>query len=116
MAVESVGLKEASKIEIVSLMDNTIDFLSSNTKKEVQSFRHWSKAHGEMPFAEHGFSMLIRGFQRRRMPALSFLIQALAPTELSVNAKRMGIDLSEVAYVVLSHGHYDHFGGLSAGS
>jgi 7,8-dihydropterin-6-yl-methyl-4-(beta-D-ribofuranosyl)aminobenzene 5'-phosphate synthase len=28
------------------------------------------------------------------------------------NAKRMGLNLSEVEYVVLSHGHYDHFGGL----
>jgi 7,8-dihydropterin-6-yl-methyl-4-(beta-D-ribofuranosyl)aminobenzene 5'-phosphate synthase len=28
------------------------------------------------------------------------------------NAKRMGLELSEVEYIVLSHGHYDHFGGL----
>ena len=30
------------------------------------------------------------------------------------NAQRMGLDLGEVAYVALSHGHYDHFGGLKA--
>ena len=122
MIIETVDLKEASKLEIVSLMDNTVDFLSSNTRKEVQSLWHWTKeqygtewaqAHKELPFAEHGFCMLIRVFQNQETCTILF-DTGVSSTGVIVNAKRMGIDLSEVSYVVLSHGHYDHFGGLPA--
>jgi 7,8-dihydropterin-6-yl-methyl-4-(beta-D-ribofuranosyl)aminobenzene 5'-phosphate synthase len=120
LASEIVELKEASKIEIVSLMDNTVDFLSSNNRKEVQSLRHWTKekygpewasAHTELPFAEHGFSILVRIFADQE--SLSILFDTgVSSNGVIVNAERMGINLSEVSYLVLSHGHYDHFGGL----
>jgi metal-dependent hydrolase (beta-lactamase superfamily II) len=99
-------------------MDNTVDFLSSNTRKEVQSLRHWIKEqHGpeefstytKLPFAEHGFSMLIRIFAGQKCCSILF-DTGVSSSGVIVNAKRMGIDLSEVSYVVLSHGHYDHFG------
>ena len=53
-------------------MDNTVDFLSSQTRKEVQSLWHWSEAHGELPFAEHGFSMLIRVFSGEKACSILF--------------------------------------------
>ena len=31
-----------------------------------------------------------------------------------INAERMGINMQEISAVALSHGHYDHFGGLKA--
>ena len=122
MAEENIDLKEVSKLEIVSLMDNNVDFLSSNVRKEVQSFWHWTKGqygpewaqeHTELPFAEHGFSMLVRISTDQENWNILF-DTGVSSNGVLVNAKRMGIDLSEVSYVVLSHGHYDHFGGLQA--
>jgi 7,8-dihydropterin-6-yl-methyl-4-(beta-D-ribofuranosyl)aminobenzene 5'-phosphate synthase len=119
---ETIKLKEATKLEIVSLMDNNVDFLSSAARKEVQSFRHWTKEQNrpklaqeslELPFAEHGFCMLVRVFRNQEMRTILF-DTGISSNGVITNAKRIGIDLKEVSYVVLSHGHYDHFGGLQS--
>lgn len=107
-------------LEIISLVDNSVDFLSSVNREEVESVRQWTKkqhgeewarTHSQLPVAEHGFSALIRVLCGRKTVSILF------DTGVSVdgvvrNAQWMGIELSEVEYIVLSHGHYDHYGGL----
>jgi 7,8-dihydropterin-6-yl-methyl-4-(beta-D-ribofuranosyl)aminobenzene 5'-phosphate synthase len=59
--------------------------------------------------AEHGLSILISGPRRKAL----FDAAATAETLLA-NAEQLGVDLAEVDTVVISHGHYDHTGGLAA--
>jgi 7,8-dihydropterin-6-yl-methyl-4-(beta-D-ribofuranosyl)aminobenzene 5'-phosphate synthase len=62
--------------------------------------------------AEHGFSALVS--LRTGTTTTSVLFDTgLSPDAMVTNADRLGIDLSEVNAVVLSHGHFDHAGGLA---
>lgn len=57
--------------------------------------------------AEHGLSLYIETAEHR-------ILFDMGQTDLfSKNAATLGIDLSTVDLAVLSHGHYDHGGGLS---
>ena len=40
---EHVNIAEIDYVEVLSLVDNSIDFLSTTDKKEVKSFRQWTK-------------------------------------------------------------------------
>ena len=113
-------VKEADAVEILSLVDNSVDFLSTVNKRQVQSFRQWTRerygqewvrTHIQLPCAEHGFSMLIRVFREGKAKSVLF-DTGVSPEGVVENAELMGVNLSEVECIVLSHGHYDHFGGL----
>ena len=116
------SLKEVESAEIISLMDNSVDFISTVEREEAQNVREWTKErmnsewiekHFRLPLAEHGFSMLVRVFDGSKSHSVLFDVGG-SPNGVVTNAKRMGVNLAEIECVVLSHGHYDHFGGLTA--
>jgi 7,8-dihydropterin-6-yl-methyl-4-(beta-D-ribofuranosyl)aminobenzene 5'-phosphate synthase len=122
MSKQIAQLKEVDRAEILSLMDNSIDFQSTIEREEVQQVRKWvkerkgedwTKEHFLPPMAEHGFSMLIRIFHNGACRSVLYDTGG-SPEGVVTNADRMGLDLSEIESIVLSHGHYDHFGGLLA--
>ena len=55
---------------------------------------------------EHGFAALVENGES------SLLFDTGGGQTLLFNAQRMNLDLRKVEQVVLSHGHYDHAGGL----
>jgi 7,8-dihydropterin-6-yl-methyl-4-(beta-D-ribofuranosyl)aminobenzene 5'-phosphate synthase len=59
--------------------------------------------------AEHGFSLWIETADRR------ILFDTGQGSALEKNADALGIDLAETDILVLSHGHYDHTGGVPLG-
>jgi len=56
--------------------------------------------------AEHGLSMVLERDGKR------VLFDTGQTDALLYNAKLLGVDLSNIDKVILSHGHYDHGGGL----
>ena len=105
-------VKEADEVEILSLVDSSVDFQSHINKQQVQSFRQWkqeeerkgcNKLHLDLPFAEHGFSLFIRVFSEDTSSCILFDTGG-SPMAIIKNVERMGLDLSEIDCIVLSHG------------
>ncbi len=107
-------LKEVDKVEILTLQDNFIDIASFDGNEIVQRAMPVKDLEIKNSIlAEHGFSALVTvtagGKDRNLLFDFGFSEHGAA-----FNVDALGLDLTGVEVMALSHGHMDHFGGLVA--
>ena len=103
-----VNLREADKLEVTVLVDNYTDLLLLQNTEVVNRPRIPPP---EAPLAEHGLSCLLRVYADSEEHVV-LMDAGVSATCLLHNADLLKVDSSRVESVVLSHGHFDHFGGL----
>jgi metal-dependent hydrolase (beta-lactamase superfamily II) len=102
-------LKPAHRVEVIVLVDNYTDILVPPATP-VDHRVPFNPCHTLL--AEHGLSCLVWVIAGGSEHAI-LLDTGLSRDCLFHNAREMGLDLSAVEAVVLSHGHFDHTGGLA---
>lgn len=102
------ALKLADRVNVTILVDNYLDiFVPQSTTVDHR-----------LPFnpdlhlmAEHGFSCLIKIYSGKEEHAI-LLDSGFSRECMGWNSYQLGISHAAIEAVVLSHGHFDHIGGL----
>jgi 7,8-dihydropterin-6-yl-methyl-4-(beta-D-ribofuranosyl)aminobenzene 5'-phosphate synthase len=121
-AVDPIGLAPVDEVTITTLVDNSYDALATDAPGVRRTGLARAGTASAWPFeqgrtltglvAEHGFSALVT--VRRGTQSHTVLFDTgISPDGMATNAERLGVDTSAIEAVVLSHGHFDHAGGLA---
>jgi len=111
------SLKPVDRLEIHVLVDNTTDSLSSAPANVESEFTYLQRNGMRIMSgkciccASHGLSCLITAHRGDTRHTVLFDTGPEADT-FERNTKRLGYDLADVEAVILSHGHWDHAGGM----
>jgi 7,8-dihydropterin-6-yl-methyl-4-(beta-D-ribofuranosyl)aminobenzene 5'-phosphate synthase len=112
-----MALNQADRIEILVLVDNVTDTLSSTPPFVT---REWARlqrkgmrlvAGGALCCANHGLSLVITAHGPNGSRTMLF---DGGPVDYAVerNGTRLGVDFGAIEAAMLSHGHWDHAGGI----
>jgi 7,8-dihydropterin-6-yl-methyl-4-(beta-D-ribofuranosyl)aminobenzene 5'-phosphate synthase len=114
------AITEVDSLEALVLVDNVTDSLSSNPPHVLPEWsvlltggRLRQLAGSNTCCAHHGLSVLLTATVGNRKRTLLFDAGPAAAT-FQRNAEILGVDFASIEAVVLSHGHWDHAGGLLA--
>jgi 7,8-dihydropterin-6-yl-methyl-4-(beta-D-ribofuranosyl)aminobenzene 5'-phosphate synthase len=111
------NLTPVDRLEIHILVDNATDSLSSVPKHVEPEFSYLHRKGMRILSgkciccANHGLSCLITAHRGGASHTMLFDTGPEADT-FERNTRQLGLDLGEVEAVVLSHGHWDHAGGM----
>jgi 7,8-dihydropterin-6-yl-methyl-4-(beta-D-ribofuranosyl)aminobenzene 5'-phosphate synthase len=107
--MSKLNLREADQVKVTILVDNYSDILMLGSTEVV---RRPAVPPPQAFLAEHGLSCLVRVSADSEEHTV-LLDAGIGTTCLFHNADLLGVDLDQVEAVVLSHGHFDHAGGLT---
>ena len=108
----STKLNAVEKIEILTLQDNYIEMTAMDNNAVIA--RAVPLKDGEIRasiLAEHGFSALVKTTSAGVTSTLLFDF-GFSEDGAAKNAATLGVDMTEIEAVALSHGHSDHTGGM----
>jgi 7,8-dihydropterin-6-yl-methyl-4-(beta-D-ribofuranosyl)aminobenzene 5'-phosphate synthase len=99
-------------VEITTIMDNALDLLVASTPvaKRFPPQRDLFSPHQLR--AEHGVSLLITVINQGKRETILF-DTGVTPDGALHNLALLGVDLSSIQAIILSHGHTDHTQGLN---
>ena len=110
--MSTTTLKAVDKIEILTLQDNYIEMTAMDNNAVIA--RAVPLKDGEIRasiLAEHGFSALVKTTSAGVTSTLLFDF-GFSEDGAAKNAATLGVDMTEIEAVALSHGHSDHTGGM----
>ena len=105
-------LNAVDKVEILTLQDNYIEMTAMDGSAVIS--RAMPLKDGEIRasiLAEHGFSALVKTTINGEAHKLLFDF-GFSENGAAQKALTLGVDMTEVEAVSLSHGHSDHAGGM----
>ncbi len=107
----TIPLKEVDRVDILTILDNSIDILLPSTDRVKRLPLTQDALERETLVAEHGFSTLIVVSSGNTSESLLF-DAGLSKNGLIHNMDVLEINPKELHTIVLSHGHTDHTQGL----
>lgn len=106
-----IDLKPVDRVEVLSVMDNSIDVLMGNTSIARRAPRARDSFSRPQLRAEHGVSMLVTIYEAGNKDSFLFDTGVTIDGVLH-NLDALEVKPNELHAIVLSHGHTDHTRGL----
>jgi 7,8-dihydropterin-6-yl-methyl-4-(beta-D-ribofuranosyl)aminobenzene 5'-phosphate synthase len=110
--MQPIPINEVDRVEILTLLDNYIEITAMDNSAVVnRATALQDREFRSSILAEHGFSAMVKTTTGNRTRTLLFDF-GFSDIGASHNARVLGVDLSQVEAMALSHGHSDHTGGF----
>ena len=108
-------LRKLDSLEIIAVADNSFSAWTDPERKDVKRFHKWVGDDEDddkpLPLAGAGLCLHIRATVDNETHTILY-DAAESHKTMENNIAALGLNLAEIDAVVLSHGHWDHFGGL----